>query len=448
MSRPEQQEGLALSEVLAALSYALDLTEGQVLGHSSRSCLIGMRVGREINLPDETLSCLFYALLLKDAGCSSNAARVCTLFGADDFALKRELKLTDWPSYFESALYALKNVAPSAPLLERTAKLFKLGMKGQTEARELTKIRCERGADIARTMGFPNETADAIRSLDEHRDGRGHPDGLGGDRIPLLARIACLAQTVEIFVTTTDIEGGLAMATERSGTWFDPELVAVLESLRDDETFWSELARQDLPEAIAALEPPDRIVVADDDWLDRVAHAFAQVIDAKSPWTYRHSERVAEITMGVADVLSFDEAERRDLERAALLHDIGKLGVSNLILDKPSALTNEEFDVVRKHPEYTFNILDLVAPFRSIAAPAAAHHEKLDGSGYHRQLAGDEINRLARILAVADIFEALSAKRPYGEPLDTDTALDQMRTEVDKQLCSEAFGALETSVGG
>ena len=177
----------------------------------------------------------------------------------------------------------------------------------------------------------------------------------------------------------------------------------------------------------------------------RIARAFAQIIDAKSPWTYRHSERVAEIAVGIGDVLGLRPAERHDLERAALLHDIGKLGVSNLILDKADRLTDEEFEAVRRHPGYTFEILSFVAPFRALAASAAAHHEKLDGSGYHRGMAGDEIDTVARILAVADIFEALSARRPYREPLETGAALDRMRPEAGAKLCAEAFRALETS---
>jgi len=446
-SRPTSDR-LALSEVLAALSYALDLTEGQVPGHTARSAFIGMRIGEELRLSDEDRSRLFYALLLKDAGCSSNAAKVCSLFGADDFTLKRELKVTDWPRYFASARYALRNTAPEAPLLERAGKLVRLGLKGPDEARQLTQIRCERGADIARMIGFPEETALAIRGLDEHWDGNGHPDGVAGADIPLMARIACLAQTVDVFVNASGRGEALRVARRRSGTWFDPELVRVLESLADDEAFWGELESDELRETLAAHEPPDTVVIADDVWLDRVAEAFARIIDAKSPWTSQHSDRVADIALGIADAFGLDGAELRELRRAALLHDIGKLGVSNLILDKAGPLTDEEFAAMRQHTWHTFTILSLVAPFRVFAPSAAAHHEKLDGSGYHRGLAGEQIDRMARILAVADIFEALSSERPYRKPMQTDEALDCMRREAGDKLCAETFAALAQRTKG
>ena len=137
------------------------------------------------------------------------------------------------------------------------------------------------------------------------------------------------------------------------------------------------------------------------------------MIDAKSPFTSRHSERVAEIAVATATTLGFTDESLRDLRRAGLLHDIGKLAISNLILDKPGKLTVEEFEAVKRHPLVTEQILGRVSRFADIAGIAAAHHEKLDGSGYHRGIHGDELDPPARVLAVADIFEAMTADRPY-----------------------------------
>ena len=429
---------LRLSEILAALSYALDITEGQPTGHAVRTCLIGMRLADEVGVEIEDRAALFYALLLKDAGCSSNAAKISALFGADDLVAKRNAKTVNH-SYLPDALgYVLRSVSSKRDLV----RVLRAGPK---TAGQLIEIRCERGAEIARMLDMPEETAAAVRALDEHWDGKGHPDGLAGAEIPLLGRIICLAQTAEVFFTSFGPDAAVDVALERTGRWFDPQLVRVLASLREDERFWASLGR-DARSNVAALEPAERIVLADEARLDRVAEAFAKVIDAKSPYTYRHSERVAELAVSTGTVLGFFPAALRDLRRAALLHDIGKLGVSNLVLDKPGKLTDEEFAMVRRHPEWTEQILRRVSRFDELASAAAAHHEKLDGTGYHRGLHGDVLGSTARILAVADIFEAMTAERPYRAAMPAEQALDLMRGDVGSKLCPDAFEALTTAL--
>ncbi len=429
---------LRLSEILAALSYALDITEGQPAGHAVRTCLIGMRLADEVGVEIEDRAALFYALLLKDAGCSSNAAKISALFGADDLVAKRNAKTVNH-SYLPDALgYVLRSVSSKRDLV----RVLRAGPK---TAGQLIEIRCERGAEIARMLDMPEETAAAVRALDEHWDGKGHPDGLAGAEIPLLGRIICLAQTAEVFFTSFGPDAAVDVALERTGRWFDPQLVRVLASLREDGRFWASLGR-DARSNVAALEPVERIVLADEARLDRVAEAFAKVIDAKSPYTYRHSERVAELAVSTGTVLGFSPAALRDLRRAALLHDIGKLGVSNLVLDKPGKLTDEELAAVRRHPEWTEQILRRVSRFDELASAAAAHHEKLDGTGYHRGLHGDVLGSTARILAVADIFEAMTAERPYRAAMPAEQALDLMRGDVGRKLCPDAFEALTTAL--
>jgi putative nucleotidyltransferase with HDIG domain len=433
-----------LSEVISALSYALDLTEGQPEGHSVRTCLIGMRIGRELGLGAEERSSLFYTLLLKDAGCSSNSAATCELFGADDHTVKRSWKTVDWSSRWGSLGHVVRNVRPGESILSKARQVAGF-TRQDAPGTELVRTRCERGADIARMLEMPDDTAAAIRALDEHWDGRGVPAGLAGEEIPLLARIACLAQTVEIFHSTHGMHAALAVAEDRAGRWFDPELVRALQGLRADGAFWAGLGGDCRAQA-AALEPEDRVRVADGDRLDRIAHAFARVIDAKSPYTYRHSEGVAEYADAAARVLGFGADALRDLRRAALLHDVGKLGVSNRILDKPGKLTEEEFASVRRHPEYSYRILARVAPFRALAETAASHHERMDGRGYHRGIAAGTLPTAARVLAVADVCDALSAERPYRAALPRERVLEIMRGDAGPALCPESFAALEQAL--
>lgn len=438
-------DSIPLSEVIAALSSALDITEGQPEGHAVRSCLLGMRVACEIGLGADERSHLFYALLLKDLGCSSNAARTCALFGADDLQVKRSWKTTDWSSSWEAFLHVARNVEPNGSVLGRARRVLSFAFAGPVGT-ELVQTRCERGADIARMLELAEPTAQAIRALDEHWDGGGKPDGLRGDDIPLLARIASLAQTTDIFLTAYGQDAALAVARDRAGRWFDSELVRALESTRTDSSFWERLHAPDLRADVAAVEPADRVLEADDARLDRIAEAFARVIDFKSPYTFRHSEGVAEYATGIATVLGFGPRDLRELRRAALLHDIGKLGVSNCILDKPGRLTDAEMEVVRRHPRYTEKILARVARFRDLAVVAGGHHERMDGRGYHRGIPAGTLPVGARILAVADVCEALSATRPYRDALPMDEVLHIMRNGVGSALCPESFAALEAAL--
>lgn len=426
------------------MSYALDITEGQPEGHAARTCMLGMRIAAEMGLNEQESSALFYGLLLKDLGCSSNSSKMCYLFGSDDRAAKRDVKTVDWSHVSRSIGYIARHVAPHGSIFRRAAKLVQVAIVGQRQAKELTQLRCERGATIARQLQLPEASALAIRALDEHWDGLGHPDGLSGEEIPLLARILSLAQTAEVFIREQGLEAAIEMANDRSGTWFDPELVRIFVSFAGDSAFWAEFNGQDPRLGVTAFEPEETILPADDGSLDRIAAAFAQVIDAKSPWTCRHSEGVAQISVGIADVMGFSRADRRYLRRAALLHDVGKLGISNLILDKPGKLNADELAEMRKHPKYTYEILNRVAGFRNLAELAASHHERMDGKGYHRGLPAEHISTGARILGVADMYEALAAKRPYRQDLTNEEVMTILTKNAGAGICPEVFAALKT----
>jgi putative nucleotidyltransferase with HDIG domain len=438
-NRSETKRELRLSEVLAGLSHALDITEGQPRGHTERSCVIGMRLVESLGLDDATRSSAFYALLLKDAGCSSNASKVAALFGADDAIVKSTRRLTDTSSRSEAVGHLLRTVAPGrSPLTkaQHVAAVLRFGSEG---ARSLVAMRCERGAAVARAIGLGETVARAILDVDEHWDGRGYPAGLEGEEISLVGRVLCLAQTTEVFWRRGGPTAACAIARERRGTWFDPELVDALLPLEHDDQFWHGLQTPD----VSALEPPDRVLLADDGRLDRVAEAFASVIDAKSPYTARHSEGVADIAVALAIVLELGSEDRATLRRAALLHDIGKLGVSNRILDKPGPLTDAEREVVRSHPRWSLEILTRVTAFGELARIAARHHERLDGSGYPSALTAEELDLPSRILAVADVAEALSADRPYRDALSADEVFRTIRGEAGRTLHADACLALE-----
>jgi putative nucleotidyltransferase with HDIG domain len=441
------QPEIRLSTVLAGLSHALDLTEGQREGHAIRSCLIGMRIARELQLTSDQQSSLFYALLLKDLGCSSNAARFAVLFGADDRRVKADLKTTDWPRALEAFRFVARNVAPGQFWMTRAFQLLGVLARGPDGARDVVLTRCERGADIARGLGFQDETVQAIRGLDEHWDGAGQPYALSGEQIPLLARVLGLAQTAEVFFASYGVDSAYDVAIARRGSWFDPAVVHAFLAFQGDSEFWRALSDGDGASQLAQVEPADRVLVADDDRLDRIAEAFALVIDAKSPWTFQHSRGVAATSVAIAGVMGYPDDQIREIRRAALLHDIGKLGVSSLILDKPAALTDEEFQVMRRHPVATREILSRTGCFTHLAAAAASHHERLDGAGYDLGLSRSELPMLTRVLCTADVCDALRASRPYRPAMPIERVLEIMGREVGKAIDPICFEALQIALG-
>ncbi|WP_199268697.1 HD-GYP domain-containing protein [Cognatiluteimonas profundi] len=443
--RKEGMSQLKLAELIGSLSYALDLTEGQPAGHCVRCCWIGMHVGRQIGLRDEELWSLYYTLLLKDLGCSSNAARICELYLTDDRSFKHDFKRvgTGTPQVLA---FVVSRTGPHASWRKRVGAILNIMRNGDAVAQELIQTRCSRGADIARQLRFPESVAQGVHGLDEHFDGSGRPDGLQGGAIPLGSRIALLAQVVDVFHFNDGPAAALAEARSRAGDWFDPELVDALDAVAATPDFWRTLASDEVERAVQALEPGGHGVELDDDYLDAIADAYGQVVDAKSPFTAGHSQRVRHYTDLVASELNIDEARRRWLRRAAVLHDVGKLGVSNTILDKPARLDAAEWAAVQLHATYTGQILERISPFAELARVSSAHHERLDGTGYPLGLSAHEIALETRIITVADIFDAITAERPYHAPTPIAQTLDIMRAAVGPAIDGDCFAALECVV--
>ena len=442
LARIATPASLRLSELISALSYALDLTEGQPEGHCVRCCWIGMHIGRRIGLSDEALWGLYYTLLLKDLGCSSNAARICELYLTDDLAFKRDFK-TVGDSLPQVLNFVLGHTGLGAPLTERFRSVLNIVRHGDEIATELIATRCQRGAEIARLLRFPETVSEGIYSLDEHFNGKGRPQGLAGEAIPLYARIALLAQVIDVFHASDGRQSALDEIRARRGQWFDPALVDAFELVAQDAAFWMTLASGAVDRAVLALEPAGHAVDLDDDYLDDIATAFGQVVDSKSPYTSGHSARVALYTELIAEEMDVAASRRRWLKRGALLHDVGKLGVSNSILDKPGKLDDDEWRAVQAHAQYTEAILARIDAFAELARVAGAHHERLDGKGYPRGLTADEISLETRIITTADIFDAITAERPYRGAIPIPKTLEMMAEHVGTAIDPDCFAALQ-----
>ncbi|MBW4049208.1 MAG: HD domain-containing protein [Proteobacteria bacterium] len=437
-------DDLKLCELVGALSHALDMTEGQPKGHCVRCAFIGMNVAHELGLDSQRQWELYYTLLLKDLGCSSNAARICDLYLTDDLRFKRDFKLVGG-SLPQVVRFVLTHTGLKSGLADRFRATLEIFQNGGDIASELIRTRCQRGADIARQLRFGEAVAQGIHALDEHWDGGGKPDGLAGEAIPLYSRIALLAQVVDVFHTAGGPTAALAETRLRSGQWLDPALVAAFERVATREHLWAVLGRADLPARVYALEPAQHSVPLNEDYLDEIAEAFGQIIDAKSPYTAGHSARVALYTDLIAEELGVPSARRRWLRRGALLHDMGKLGVSNTILDKAGKLDAAEWEAVRLHATYTEEILSGIAPFAELAQVAGAHHERLDGAGYPRGLPPGHITLETRMITTADIFDAISADRPYRAAVPVPQTLAMMDKLVGTALDARCMHALRNT---
>ncbi|HAT8180691.1 TPA: HD domain-containing protein [Legionella pneumophila] len=419
--------------IISAMSYALDLTEGQPPGHSLRSCWIGMHIGQYLNLSEQQQHDLYYTLLLKDAGCSSNAARLCELYGSDDRVVKNAYKVVDSQDKKLLAKFVFKFCGLDGSNLNKMKHIMKIILSGGQITSELITARCDRGASIARQLGLNEEVAQGIYSLDEHYNGKGKPSCLKEEEIPLYSRIALLSQVVDVFYKVSGKEICCNQVNKRSGSWFDPILVNYFNELKKNEQFWFGLTTNNLEEHLTRFQPKSMTLPLTYEILDNVAETFGQIVDAKSPFTAGHSKRVAHYAIKIAEYLNIKHDSRRVLYPAALLHDIGKLGVGNNILDKPGALEENEWQIIKKHPQYTEEILSRFLPFHSLAEIAAAHHERIDGKGYFKGKKGDEIAPETRIITIADIFDALTADRPYRGALPISEALkimDKLRNDA------------------
>jgi HD-GYP domain-containing protein (c-di-GMP phosphodiesterase class II) len=240
---------------------------------------------------------------------------------------------------------------------------------------------------------------------------------------------------------TYGVDHAYSVARERAGAWFDPSVVLAAGAFRKDHAFWAalrECPQAHLDQTLGAANH----VHSTDVRVDSVCDAFAGIVDAKSSFTAAHSRRVAKVAVGIATQLELGPAAERRMYRAGLLHDLGKLAAPNLILDKPGPLTEQEFEVVQRHPFYTDQILRNIPGFARISETAAAHHEKLDGSGYHRGLLAESMNVEMRILAVADIYDALAAERPYRSALPADRVHEILQRDARYRLDADCVSAL------
>ncbi len=441
---------ILFSEIISALTFALDATEGALPGHSLRSCLLGMRLGVAMGLPRQDLALLYYALQLKDAGCSSNAARVSAIMGGgNDRALKNASKLADWTRPSRPNLRYLREVwkhsRPGVGSLARLRHLLHLAASPENHTKEFINLRCERGAAIVQCLGIGNAIAEAVHSLDEHWDGSGYPEGKRGKVIPILSRICSVAQHLDAYAVADGPQRAVqALKTRRF--WYDPALIGHARALHHAGRLWQHClptdSVEDTRQAVLALDP-GTVTELSEASIDRICAAFASIVDAKSPFTYRHSLNVTAVASAIATELNLSPTRAKTIRRAALLHDVGKLSVPNSILDKNGKLTEDEWTVVHRHPGISGDFLRRIPTFNHVAQLAEQHHERLDGTGYPFGLRDAQLSLESRIIALADCYTAMAEDRPYRSGMPRDRIFALLAKEIPRKLDPVCFTALE-----
>jgi HD-GYP domain-containing protein (c-di-GMP phosphodiesterase class II) len=434
-----------LAELIVALSRITALGMGQFPDETIRSCLLAMRLAQRMDLGKSDVRDIYYVTLLQHAGCTAYAYETAALFGGDDIAVRAGGARIDFTNPMEALPYLLMEVGSTARPIGRARAVILAVSKGNDFSRELSRANCEVAVHMTRRLGLGRGVQRSLNEMYERWDGKGNPQKLAGDDIALPARFAQVTNQAILF----DRLGGPELAVEtirrRSDSALDPSIAS--EFLRHGIQLLEEISSADASVAVIDSEPkPHRRIP--EHRLDDVAAAFADMVDLKSSFTHGHSTAVARLAEAAAAKLGLAESEVVRIRRASLLHDIGRVGVANGIWDKPGPLTATEWEQVRLHPYYAERILSRSPLLAPLAPLAGMHHERQDGSGYHRQATASTIPTGARLLAAADAYQAMTQERPHRPAFTPDTAAEQLNAEATQgRLDTEAVRAVLDAAG-
>lgn len=415
-----------LAEVIAALSLATDLGLGQPMDHSLRRCLLAVRLGEALGLSDRELVDVYYIALVCSVGCTIKTQAYTPWF-RDEIAAAARAATLDPRRLPDAALFVLRHVGEGDPPLRRAKKVISALALGEREMRRSSVACYEICKTFGEMLGLEPRIQQALGQMHERWDGRGEPARLKGEAKALPARIAHLAGDVDVFHSLGGVEAAIAVVRLRAGKVYDPQIAHRF--CQEAPRLLADIDAEPIWERVLAVEPaPQRWL--DGAQLDTVTRALAHFADVKSPYTVGHSTGVAALAEAAARGLGLPESQMATVRRAGFLHDLGRIGVPVGIWDKPGPLTQAEFERVRMHPYLTERVLARSTALGPVGAVAALHHERLDGSGYHRGVSASFIPTAARILAAADFFHTKIEARPHRSGLSPEAAADELRRQV------------------
>lgn len=430
---------LRLAELVATLSFGTDLGLGQPMEHIIQETLIALRMGEILGLDEDQRSVLYYSGLLAWVGCHTDAYEQAKWFG-DDIRLKADGILIEDPG----PGWLLGHLGSGRPVIDR----LRLGLALPLAVRRGSII--DLGAHwlaadaLAERLGLSADVRQSLGESYERWDGKG-VSGLRGEDIMLTSRLVILADVVAVFHRVGGLEAARTVARERSGSSFDPELVELFCDHASE--LFEGLEQSSSWDAILAAEPGlDREIP--DAELDDMLEAVGDFTDLKSPFTIGHSRGAADLAAAAGREFGLPVDDLVTLRRATLVHDVGRLGVSNSIWDKRGPLTPGELERVRLHPYLSERMLAQAPALAPLGAIAGEHHERADGSGYPRGLVGDAISRPGRLLGAADAYHAMTELRPHRPARSPEDAAAELRRAVRAgRLDGDAANAVVLAAG-
>lgn len=444
VNRKQTDEDLAA--LLCALSFATGLAFGGHMEHGLGSAYLGLEIADELGLVDEEREAIFYGALLKDVACTACSAGIAAFLPEGEQVLLSDVILVDPSRIGDMIGWLSKYLRPDRHFPGHVVKLASFLAQCGPLVKEAMRSHCEVAEMFARQLGFPNYVQQALRFQWEHWNGKGMAYGVKGPDIPRAARILHLAQVLDLMYRFAGPVAARVLAQRKRATRFDPEGVDAFLALTQRADFWSAFEEQSTQEALLARRPSIRADHTRQDQIEQVCEVLADFVDLITRETWHHSRTVAKVAVGIGICLGLDAHELKRLRCAALVHDIGKVAIPFAIVAKGERRTSSEWESYRLHSYYTQRILERVNAFRELAQAAAAHHEWMNGQGYHRQLRGEQIPFHGRILAVANTYARLVMQPGHQE--DSVEALRKMSSQVGAQFDSLCYDALVASLAG
>jgi HD-GYP domain-containing protein (c-di-GMP phosphodiesterase class II)/DNA-binding CsgD family transcriptional regulator len=431
-----------VAEVFAALSLTTDLATGVPFEKGLRTCVLATAFGTELGLDDVDRAALYHVALLRSIGCTAHASENAALFG-DDTAFEAAFSRLDAgdPDVLAGQLADFGGWVP-----ERQAQLARRFVAiAPTEGPRASRAGCEVSRALGARLGLPPVAVDALDDVYERWDGRGLPGARRGEQVSLLARIVQVAEQAVLAAAEGGRAAALSEVARRAGGHLDPHLAAAF--LRSADALLPVVEVSDLLAAVLAAEPAPA-AAAGAARLDDLCTALAAVVDLKGRYLLGHSGHVAAVADAAARAAGLPDTDREALRSAALLHDLGRVAVSSAVWDRPGTLGVADRERVRLHTYWTDRVLRRCTGLAPLAETAAAHHERCDGSGYHRGVGGAELSSGARLLAAADVFAALTEARPHRPRLEPATARTALVGEARAgRLDADACAAVIAGAG-
>ena len=430
---------MRLLGLLGGLSLTMDMGTGAPLEESLRRCVVAVRLARATGCSDDEVRDVLYAGLLEHLGCTAYTSELARAFGDDISAIRAGFLAN--PAETGDLLRIFVPQVAKATGRSRARVMASALRSGRAVDTVGPRATCEVARDSATRLGLSPGVREALAHVTCMWDGSGHPP-VAGEAVPPPIRLVHVASVATSYALLADPASALDAVRRRAGTHLDPGLVEAFSvDLLDD------IVDIDAHQTVLDLEP-DPVQRVERDDLVPVARVFGDLADLKSPWLLGHSTAVAELVATAASVRAMSAETRTDVQLAGHLHDLGRVGVSSRIWDKASPLSATEQAQVELHPWHTEQILSRAPELGPVARIAGHHHERLDGSGYHRGASAAQLTAECRLLAAADRYRSLVESRPHRRALHPERA----RAELEKdaragRLDADAVAAVLEAAG-